>query len=273
VVAVAAGLALWPGLERTWPYPGGNPRLTLPEALEAGRIVRQRGWSLRKAFRDLKGPAQREVAGALGVWMPWSDPTAPGREAEAALLLKVRPGALPDPLPDGLERVRAGASGDVVIAWSASVLDWGRFRACVSTADADGPCTDTGIEVGSGPLPDPVLPGLPIVKPHEAPVVTLVVPVAAGGPARHALRMPRSPMLCSGRIVAVTAGWGSVSPDGLSARIERPAGAQGPGEVTFRWRIGSDACPAGVYLDFPPFVVEADPDRIDLLAGLAEVAP
>ena len=55
--------------------------------------------------------------------------------------------------------------------------------------------------------------------------------------------------------------------------IERPDGAQGPGEVTFRWRVGSAECPAGVYLDFPPFVIEAAPDRADLLAGLAEEVP
>jgi hypothetical protein len=230
------------------------------------------GWSWAKVARNLR--ATDEIARRAAVrWVTgWPDA---GRtdEGERAYLLRVPVPPPPAGLPPPLRTVSSTPSSSTVLATTCSWIDWSAFRACVRRPGEKESCVDTGLPVERDAHRDNEagIPGMPVPDATRlaAQTLTLHLPLHPRAECpRQWIYLPRLPLVCPGRAVAVRGGAHGISPDGKWVRLDAGDPALGAdSEVALEWQLGGPECWIQ-YRGAPPFFVEGAPEVVAPLAAL-----
>lgn len=264
------------------PAPGaeyaGFPLPTFREAGEVLALLRDDlGWDRSTAFRALKGPDDYLLLETMHVTRiaMASEGTVPPRHRHTrAYALKVRSEDVPASHPD-VEVIGTDGEFSTVVVTTRAWLDWSHFQACTRGAGADT-CLATGLDLPDRSVMKPIfavrrMPDAGRILDQE---LVLRVPLhpPQGGPGdgsqRQRIRMPRVLDVCAGRVVEVPGEASRILDGGRAAELVLDGSADPPGEVVLSFRLGSPDCPRHTYRGFPPFLVEADPATMRLLASM-----
>lgn len=234
------------------------------------------GWGADRAYRSIIGPRDRDALVAMRLLAPLPEEGVLDHEPPSTrVLLKARDSRLPKTLPATWTVLDRDRGRSLLLIPLDGWIDRSRFEACYAPAAAGtggAKCLDVKFapevrhEGGAPAGMNPVAAGNPTTVSMRFPIKV------SGAPGVHEILMPRLPLQCSGRIVAVEGLQAEISEDGLRARMESISGNES-GEVLLAWDAAGPDCIGWAFSGFPPFFIEGVPSDTRALESLLHAGP